>query len=198
MNNNITVSVQPVTGILDVRDKWCPVESHSNASFFLSWKWIEAWLNILPHDIRPLLLNIERNSCTAGAGLLVQGSITRHKIIKSNCIYLNESGLQNIDALTIEHNGLLLDEILDRQACMKTVLSTVCLEILGWDEFIISGINEMYINDYFDAANENNLNIKVLDKKPYYFINLMDIRLSERNYIDHLSSNTRQQLRRTI
>jgi len=198
MNNNMTASVRPLASIQDTGNKWRSIESHATSSFFQSWKWIGTWLEALPPDTGPALLTLEVESRVVGIGVLVQRKISRKKRFSTNCLFLNESGLPSLDALTIEDNDILIVKGVDRRTCIENMLSMVCRDIGGWDEFIISGVNEKNIDDYIYTAGKNNLNVKILDKKPYYYVDLQEIRTAGKDYLDCLSSNTRQQLRRSI
>ena len=198
MKTNLTVSVQPLTRITDARAKWYSVQEHSKGSFFQSWAWIGAWLEGLPSDDERLLLEIKVQSILIAIGVLNLRKIIRHRFFRSNCLYLNETGIPELDALTIEHNGLLVSEYSDKKLCIIKMISFILREIKNWDEIIVSGVNEENVSDYIMAADENNIYVRILDKKPYYYVDLNDIRLRGQNYIGCLSSNTRQQIRRSI
>ena len=198
MNGNITASVRPITSLLDTEKYWRSTELLANGSFFQSWNWVGAWLELLPVESRPKLFVLENKSRTIGVGIVIQKKISRRKIINSNCLFLNESGIPDLDALTIEHNGILTEKSQDKTTCVNNMISTICRDMPDWDEFIISGISGENITDYLNAAYENNLKVKMLDTKPYFYVDLDEIRASGKDYISCLSSNTRQQLRRTI
>src|ERR1044071_4743204 len=134
----LVVTVGRLPDLAALAADWQALERRADPSFFLSWGWIGCWLRRLPPAITPQLLRAAICGRTVALGIVVARTSWRRAIIRSRGLYLHETGDADIDGLTIEHNGLLLD----RQA--GPLVEAQCLDWLlrnsNADELHLSGI----------------------------------------------------------
>jgi hypothetical protein len=88
---------------------WLDLEARADGSFFTSWAWISNWLQICPRDNPPRLLIARLDDRIVGLALLSRASIKRLRVLPSSAWYLHECGRREIDTLTVESNGFLVD-----------------------------------------------------------------------------------------
>lgn len=113
--------------------QWRDLEARSDISFFTSWSWIGAWLQSLPHDVHPMLLRAHIGGRVMGLGVLVANVMRKAKCVPVKVWRLNETGRLALDKITIEYNGLVIDDT------VKHVLEPLMVQYLvdqggGWDE----------------------------------------------------------------
>ena len=173
---------------------WCTLEERAKASFFLSWRWIGAWL--LESGATPALFVAQRNRSVVGLAL-IGADCSRLGPLRVPRIYLNQSGSPDFDCVYIEYNDVLVDFEYEN-AAREAYLAAVChREIPGrlqWSEmhWVASPL----------AAEQMPANPKlVMDRGKTSvspFIHLDAVRKSGNDLCALLSSNTRSQIRRSV
>jgi hypothetical protein len=118
-------------------------------------------------------------------------------MFSSRALLVSESGLPAYDRLTVEHSGLLMERGLEAKIIQRcfTFLDT---DPVAWDELCISGIEHRQSQIYRDVAIMCGLKPVVRAEKPYFFVNLEELRDRGTDYLSTLSHNTRYQLRRAL
>lgn len=192
--HDIRVTLNALPDIQALQDLWLDLEARGNTSFFISWSWIGRWLRDLPDGLEPMLLMAEQDGKAVGLGVLVRRTIRRHGLFISRGLFLNAAGDPYLDELTIEHNGLLVDKSLEREAKQS------CLDFLveycpAWDEFFLDGIGKP---EAYQQAESHGFRLLTRNRRRCYFINLEKLREEGKDYLSVLSSNTRYQVRRSI
>ena len=193
----ITVTVAPIKDLDALGQAWADLQSRARHSFFTSWGWMKCWLACLPDDVRPQVLMAKSGDDIVGLSLLCRRLHCRHKVFVADGLFLNETGNEELDELTIEHNGLLVD------SANAIDVSRACLTFLleqhsDWDELHFSGIDEH--DSLTELINEPPLGIEcqLFKETTFETINLATLRESGAEYLSKLSSNTRQQVRRSM
>lgn len=171
--------------------EWRALEAESAPSFFLSWAWIGSWLETLPTAARPQILSARQGTATVALGLLCRRDVTRHGFVRSNGVFLNETGDPALDSLTIEHNGLLTRRDLDAGATLTDALRFLTDRAPDWNEL---GIGGLVPRGPLPAIPGLRQHINAVKPAPY--VDLATIRAKGTAYLDSLSANTRQQVRR--
>jgi len=92
-----------------IRDVWCGLEAASPPSYFLSWGWVETWLDVLPPRA-PLTLQVARRAGAPVAAFFL-GARTRwrHRVLPSRELHWNQTGHREFDEICIEYNGTVHD-----------------------------------------------------------------------------------------
>jgi CelD/BcsL family acetyltransferase involved in cellulose biosynthesis len=175
------VAIEPVTDFAALTAVWRDLERRADGSFFQSW----AWTGCLAEErfADPWLLTARQRDRVVGLALFNRGprsGLTRP-------ILLGESGKADLDSVFIEHNGLLLD----RQApgdiaaqCWATLVET-----FGRAKWVISGTVESTC-----AALPPDRIARVRARRPAPYLDLSP----GIDPFDGFSTNTRQQLRRSL
>lgn len=105
----------PMPPVDDLADLWVELQSRAAAvSYFLSWHWIGAWLRSLPAAQRPAHLAVASHEGRV-VGMAILGEQRWHLAL-GRTLHLNQTGDELLDAITIEHNGFLLDAAQATQA----------------------------------------------------------------------------------
>jgi CelD/BcsL family acetyltransferase involved in cellulose biosynthesis len=115
----------------------------------------------------------------------------RKGVIRSRGLHLHETGDPDLDCLTIEHNGLLLDRQAGPQVearCLDFLLSDPVA-----DELHLSGVGMKRLA----AVERLDRRCRVRDQKPIYTIDLADLRQRGTGLEAALSANSRHQLKRS-
>ncbi|MBI3711067.1 MAG: GNAT family N-acetyltransferase [Proteobacteria bacterium] len=197
MTEDITVTIETEADPERLASLWRDLEGRAESSFQLSWDWIGCWLALT--GLRPPLVVARRGGRVVGLALLQPSRERRHGWLTSNTLVLNQTGDDEMDVITIEYNGFLAERGLETEVadcCLAALARTRSLAASGaaWDELRFPGVSAAYI----DHARRHGLRVHIHAQKPSPAIALDAIRLSGRGYLDHLSANTRYQIRRAL
>ncbi len=134
----MSVSITPVTDHKKIAARWQALELRSDRSFFISWNWIEAWLESL--DTPPFLAAISTTDGTDIAlGLFCRHQETRHGVINVRQLILHATGNLRHDAITIEYNNLLCARGFKDAAWSMLISHLKKINTPKWDELIVPG-----------------------------------------------------------
>ena len=130
----ILVSLDKLPPLPELAACWRELETRAQASFFLTWSWIGVWLQSLgDHAHRARLLCARQEGQLVGLAIVFDAPIRRRLLPMGRAAYINETGVAAFDALTIEHNGLLLDTA-NASAAQKAMLGHMCEAGSSWRE----------------------------------------------------------------
>lgn len=170
----IGISRAPDLDALGQRWRALEADAEPNATIFRSWTWVGA--DAANRYTDPFLIEANESDRTVGLALF-----NRTRGLPSR-LHLSESGRPDIDRVFIEHNGPLLA----RDAPPGTL--TAMLRLLRGRAATLSGVNTRTL----DAASNAELAPRVVQTRIAPFVDLQS-----GNFLDGLSANTRQQLRRS-
>lgn len=176
---------------------WVALQSRALCSFFQSWGWVGSWIETLPRELRPHVVEVRLDGRLVGLALLGQRRTWRYGIIPSRGLFLSETGERQIDCLTVEHNGFLVDSALSL-AVVREAVSGLAKLRAPWDELFLSGVLRTAVADYVESARGANLRPLVTMEKPYHFVDCDMIREKGSDYLSALGRNTRSQVRRAL
>ncbi len=194
---NFQVSLTNLTSIDRVLAMWDELQRRATHSFFLSSGWMRAWLECLPANDRPAVLMAEQGGRVVGLGLLGRHRQWRRGAIVSNGLHLNETGDEQFDHLTIDHNGFLADS-----ACEPEVLRAILKFLAGssadWDELHFNAIDAT--NKVCDLLSQPPAPLvsELIKDSVVPIVDLQRLRESGAEYLSQLSGNTRSQIRRAM
>lgn len=188
----------PIEDIGQLAHEWRDLESRSDShSFFLSWHWIGSWLRCLPESVTPLVLRISSGSQTFGLAIIVQGSSPILKFFKLSQITLNAAGDSKYDTVAIEYNGFLAasgSENVVAQAGLDWLLrggiSSQAVNLRGIDPQLAEFAGASAKAHGWQTAQLSHVSVPYAD--------LSAIRQSGKDYLLHLSRNSRQSLNRNL
>src|SRR5438270_6197979 len=102
MSSTVGITLSPVREWNAIELLWRELEREARPSFFQSWTWVGCLAEERFPD--PVLLRVQRNGHTVGLALLNR----MRARFGTERLLLNESGDPKLDAVYIEHNGVLL------------------------------------------------------------------------------------------
>jgi len=168
---------------------WQALERSACASFFLSWTWMSTWLESLAAP--PILACVSSAGRIVAMGFVARADARRHLVVTSRQIHLHQSGNPDLDRITTEFNGLLV------QAGHEDTVVPLFLRSLGslapaWDECVLPGVPEGF------AAFGMHAGYRVVEdhRAADFFIDLRD--MGPQDLTARLSHNGRSQLRRAL
>jgi CelD/BcsL family acetyltransferase involved in cellulose biosynthesis len=191
------VEITPLAQIDAARDAWAALEPETALSYFQSWAWIGAWLETLPRETRPHLVTWSPGGRLCGAGIVVARARTRSRFIRTRSLFLAQAGVAALDGVTIEHNGFIVRRGLEEEG-IAALLEGLVQSRLGWDDLVIGGVDAECVPLYEQAARKAGLACTTSITRPYFTVNLAELRSQKRDYLSTLSSNTRYQVRRAV
>jgi CelD/BcsL family acetyltransferase involved in cellulose biosynthesis len=199
-DNQIVFALERMSTLADLGERWRALEGRADASFFQSWDWIGAWVE--EAQILPWVLVAKQSNDIVALGLLQPSRQHRHLVVTTDALLLHHLGEKERDILTIAYNGLLIDRDLGLQAIQSCIdflfnhkgEAPVHREHYRPDELHLKGVPQQY-QQYARAPGIRQV---LMSKHPSWKVDLRGIRASGRNYLDHLSSNTRYQIRRAV
>ena len=155
----------------------------SRPAYFLTWAWVSNWLACLPRGYAPWLAVVVAAGAPLAAFFLAKRMIVRNKVVPSRSLFFNTTGVERVDMLWIEYNGLV-----GRDMPLTELLP---LLPFGWDELYLPALREDAFGDVTTAADTRVL----IDRKvPVAYVDLAQARA--KGYLALLSGQTRSQVRR--
>jgi hypothetical protein len=172
-----------------VEEVWHALAAVCPPSYFLSWGFVETWLDSLPPETNLKCAVLREGEAAVGAAFLGQSRVVRQKLFRSDAWLLNQTGNRRLDQLYIEDNAILLDP------AARLGLRDLLAQLPGrWEEL------------YFSGVDPNSPTGKLLDQVPPPFQLLIANRIPapyvdlaaarRKDYLALLGSNTRSQVRR--
>jgi len=167
---------EPLPPVAKLECEWRSLQAAGHPSFFTSWHWIGTLLTAVPPANRLKLLRATVHGETVALALLgARKHRRRSGLVRSRCLYLNETGDARFDALTIEHNGILA------AAEWEPVIWD---ELIGWFARLRGEADELHVSGSQRRLPEAALGCRLED--------------SDGELYPVLSANARQQLRRAL
>lgn len=140
--SDLSVSICLASEKTDIATLWCNLETRAGASFFLSWDWIGYWLR--ESQVSPYPVVARHQDRVVAMALLLPSRRRGHHVLRTNALMLNRSGNSEIDIITIEHNGILIDRdfvSVTMQACSSGLIRDKWADGgLDWDELHLTGL----------------------------------------------------------
>lgn len=194
---NVQVSLTNMTSVDHMLAMWAELQSRATHSFFLSAGWMRAWLECLPMKDRPAVLVAEQGGRVVGLGLLGRHCQRRRGVIKSNGLHLNETGDEQYDHLTMEHNGFLADPTCEPEV-LHAILEFLAGSATDWDELHFSAIDATNPVCNLLSQPPAPLVSRLVKESAVPIVDLQRLRESGAEYLSQLSGNTRSQIRRAM
>ncbi|SCW77056.1 Acetyltransferase involved in cellulose biosynthesis, CelD/BcsL family [Sphingobium faniae] len=169
--------------------RWRALEARSDASFFLGWTWIGAWLEA--YGARPELLTVADGDGQDVALALVGHAMTPRLLGKVATLCLHQAGDADMDRPFMEYNGLLALTGQERPA-VKAALSAIG-ERRDWRVLHLAGVDPE--SPLLDLPVHRRVK---LDDSPVYQVDLDAVRSVQGDYLSLLSANSRSQIRRAM
>lgn len=173
----------------EIRATWDTLCDRSpQGSFFLTADWVEAWLEVYGPSLNPEFLLFQSAGETVGACFLVRSTMWR-KYIRFRRVHVNSGALELDDNTAIEYNALLSLE--GHEESVGESLAEYLAQC-KWDELVMEGLHTSVARHIRQLGGMERV------RRPAQYVDLQRIREAGGGYDAALSSNTRQQIRRSI
>jgi CelD/BcsL family acetyltransferase involved in cellulose biosynthesis len=184
----------PRTARTRIRDAWTELEARARPSYFLSWGWVETWLDAVPPSV-PLVLHVARQAGAPVAAFFL-GACTqwRHRVLPSRTLHLNQTGVPEYDDIFIEYNALLAPADNDPPP-LAEVLARLPSH---WDELYLAGLDAAAAPARQLVDLGGRLRVRIEREVPAPLVELDKVRAAKGDYVGLLGKNTRAAIRRSI
>lgn len=191
----VRFEISRFTDVDDLQRLWLELEERAVASFYLSWDWVGCWIR--EAGLAPTVLVGRAADTVVLLGVVTPATRRNVLPIGLHGLHLNMTGDDSTDIITTEYNGFLVargyEGPLEPRA-VSFLLSGVVVGGRRRDELHLKNIAP----DFVPAVVAGGCMIRQVQHKPSWYVDLAAIRSTGCQYLDSLSSNTRQQIRRSI
>jgi CelD/BcsL family acetyltransferase involved in cellulose biosynthesis len=174
---------------------WRELETRADGGFFLSWDWVGCWIE--ETGLKPaILIGRDQGKVVLLAALV---PTRRHDLARFAIAGLDLQSTGDIaqDIITTEYNGFLLDRASSswvQQQAVGFLMAGPVVDGRRRDELHLRNVTIPYDVGF----SQTGVRCTRLEQKPSWRVDLDAIRASGRPYLEHLSANTRQQIRRSM
>jgi CelD/BcsL family acetyltransferase involved in cellulose biosynthesis len=179
------VKVSRPVDLAALETKWRDLETRADPSFFQTWTWTGCLIG--ERFPNPVLVEAREAGRTVALALFNR---------RGRALYLGESGHPAMDSIYIEFNGVLAEtgaEARLAELCLvaaRTAFSaSIASRFMGQPRLVLAGIDAMTAASAEAAG--------VVHYRRSHFAPWVDITRSADRFLDGLSANARQQLRRS-
>jgi hypothetical protein len=203
MNVNIDFKTyDPLIDLHVIKKIWSYLLLKSNHSFFLSVDWICTWLSALPKEQKIICVVGYVANEPSLAFFIGKGKRIRDRLFNSQSLYLNTTGIEYYDELTIEYNSILVSSCITEEIYPLVWSDTIKFldTFIKWNELHIQGATEQMhiLCDKMINIHKDTLHCEVQRNENSYYVDLKKIRANSMDYSSLLSSNRRAQIKRSI
>jgi hypothetical protein len=185
--------LNPWRDYVKVKEIWNELFSMSNVSYFLSWGWLDTWINSLRNrNVQIVLVAIYNSNNPVCAFFIGSQKIKRRMLIRSRCKFLNSTGNNEYDDICTEFNSIL---------CKKDFFMTLedIIRFIPdpWDEILLPGLDLGNFPNLYDDKILDKYKIIIDEDEAAAYVRLKDVRNSPNGYIALLGQNTRATIRKS-
>ena len=191
MSHDLQIDLTPAPAPAELGAEWTALEARARHSAFVSWTWIGAWLAALPSELRPCLLRARRGPRVVGLALFVPGRDRSLPLIGGRGLWLHATGRPELDAIAIEHNGLLVDA--NEPDVAPAMLDHLCRRMGPWRRVTLSHLQPTQAGTPAAPARASTRR----RDDASWVVDLQAVRASASGYTGLLQAKTRYAIRRT-
>jgi CelD/BcsL family acetyltransferase involved in cellulose biosynthesis len=176
-----------------IRDVWCALEAASPPPYFLSWAWVETWLDSLPASAEVALCVARRAGAPVAAFFLGARTRWRRGVLRSRELHWNMTGYDDYDEICIEYNGMVHD------GAPPPLPEIVARLPGGWDELYLPALDAdgpIARGLAGLSADLAPLRVRTDGRIPAPTVDLVKVR-DGGDYLKLLGGSTRSQIRRS-
>lgn len=185
----LSVRFEPLPGLPALALRWRALEAASAPNFFTGWTWMGSWLRAT--GVRPILLSVRTDAGQEVGLALIGRSSDRRLLGRVTTLRINEAGDADADRMFVEYNAPL--SALGQEGAVASAIAAALEKRGDWRAIRLSGVvpGDPLIGAI--PARRRTL----LDSSPAYCVDLGAVRAAGGDYLSLLSSNTRNQIRRS-
>lgn len=192
----MTASLSRPQAVADLEHQWRALEDQNDCSFFQSWAWASALIDIVGDEI--WIVQVKSGDRLTGLGVLCPIMETRHRIMKVRQLRLNEIGRHTDDLVQPEFNTLLAAPADMNEAYQALFERLEADDAPQWDELIFSNT----VDQLDQSLPKIGWRIHRRTQAGSGFVDLGVLRdqgVSDgASYIQTLGKNTKSQIKRSI
>jgi CelD/BcsL family acetyltransferase involved in cellulose biosynthesis len=200
LTQQIVFTLERPAKLSELGAQWRELEGRAEASFFQTWDWIGCWVE--EAQLAPLVLVGRQAGRIVLMGLLQPSRQRRHLVVTTDALLLHHLGRKDRDILAIEYNGFLTDREVAWQAVQSSIDflfksktgAAADRSALHLDELHMKGVPQPH-EQYARAPGVRQV---VVSQHRSWKVDLDEIRVSGRGYLEHLSGHKRYQIRSSI
>lgn len=144
MSEKINVEVEYLDSIEQIKHKWNYIYSNSEENFFLSWPWINAWLESTLNKFELYVCVAEKDGKPVGIAIFTEKKSRRYRILNTQQWWLHKTGNEQHDQIWIEQNDFLLDKNFAK-ATREAMWNVILKQKPNIDEFVVGVSNKQTI-----------------------------------------------------
>lgn len=176
---------------------WRELEQRADPPMFLSWHWIGCWL--AEAGIKPVVMLGHADGQLVLLGVLAAWDRRGKLPMTVSGLLLHTTGDEAQDVITIEYNGFLTDRAWAGRADAAAVQYLAGGVVVAGKRRDELHLRNIIADPAFDPATlPAGVVVRELFRKPSWHVDLAALRAAGTPYLDSLSANTRQQLRRAM
>jgi len=192
-----TVTIEPACDLESLAALWGDLEGRAEPTFFTSWLWVGAWLRALPKHLDLRLVVARHDGMVVGLAVLTLSNSGRRTPFRQCTAHLHETGIPALDVATIEDNGLLVDRRFTGEV-ETAALRWLTDEGSRIQRIVLGGIRPALARTAREVASQRRLLCDIRNESPRPYVDLDTIHHQRRGYLECLSTNTRQSIRRSM
>lgn len=176
---------------------WRSLQARADHSFFLDWNWVGTWLREVGGAAGALVGRVAASGEVVLLGALMPNTRRGLLHLPVEGLHLHDTGRDEIDVITIEYNGFLVDAAWRGRAeaaAIRFLLQPAGVGGRRRDELHMTGITE----PFRPSGLGDDLACEMMARRPSWQVPLDALRRDRRSYLSGLSANTRYQIRRSI
>jgi hypothetical protein len=187
-----TLTLLPIDGNLElVEEQWLYLQAQFPHSFFTSWGWMRTWLEChSPHANIHCVIGY-RDDRPRFIFFLGLHRYRKNGILPTRSAHLNATGKRELDGITIEYNNILGDVHFDRLIPLLSELKA----LRRCEEFVFPGAEAEFART---VSRSSQSFFFTSNQQPSYYVDLSLVREKDGDFLQLLSANKRQQIRRTL
>ncbi|MBT8473601.1 MAG: GNAT family N-acetyltransferase [Marinicaulis sp.] len=192
-----TAVLKPLGEVDNLEALWTDFERRAFRPFFLSWNWLDV---AACHGADQIFIALISNSAgdLVGLGWFCALEEVRHSIMPVKQLRLHEVGEDGAATVPAEFNSLMTLQGYDTDAWEALLAAVFSSDCPPWDEIVLTNAYTK-VQDFFAAQK---LRTHRRAEHMSAFVNLEKLRVDGavgiEGYLQHLSRNTRSQIRRSI
>ncbi len=179
----------------ELEQVWLDLERRASAPLFLSWDWIGCWVR--EASLPPIVLIGRAAGAIVLLGILTPSARRGWLPVTMRGLQLHMTGDTGQDVITIEYNGFLVAEDLAGRLeadAIAFLLSGLTIDGHRCEELHLKNVPAVLEK----SVRASGFRFREIQHKPSWRVDLAAIRAAGKQYLDCLSANTRQQIRRSM
>ena len=183
--------IDPVRKISELECEWVKLANMAESGVFLSWEWVSNWAHFVQNQL--FLCTVRASGQLVSMGFFTLVDVSRHSVMQVKQLRLHSTGVPETDQVWPEYNGMLIYPGYEASVYggLVAFLETTSFK---WDELVVGPVT----SEVFSMLKPFKLHTVELWQAPAYKVDFSNISKLQAGYLESLSKNTRQQIRRSM